>query len=353
MTIANESKLISAEIQNKVVNNRFRFDPKEIRLSAIGLCMRRQVLGALEPESSSPIPFEYDESGHLLQDALFQRIKTIYPHALAEYEVHHDGGTGHIDVLIPPHSTDAADCPYLIVEVKTMACGGMNYLSEPKESHLWQVKGQMYYLQENLRTQLLTLQAVDAEIIYLCRDHFGEHFRAFSVNFPSKEEITEIVARIAQVERAIRQGEVPPVPFAKPEWQCTYKTKGGESVSCPFYGKCWPEKEKIAPSEIINLAGDAKSGLVMQDYIAAKRAKKEAEAIIDSVESALLEANPGFKQIDFGFAALSRSEQSRETTDWRELARVSGVDTNPETNPRVGEFTKKTSYSKFTVKEKK
>lgn len=215
--------------------NRSRFDPKEVRLSSIGYCQRRQVLTALE--GAPPIDWGYDQHGHLLQEALSKIIERKYP-ITRELEVKHDYGIAHIDLFI--EKGILSDVGH-ICEIKTIKCAALAY-ELPKPAHILQVQGQMLFLSRN------NGYIPTAEIIYMCRDDAGAHHQAHEIAFPDPERTTFIEDRLRQVYRYIEEKFVPEVPFDEPIYECSYKTKKNgygkrieyQEIKCPFYeSHCW------------------------------------------------------------------------------------------------------------------
>lgn len=221
---------ISEQAMQHALENRKEFDPKEVRLSSIGTCQRKQVLGALE--GMPPIAWEYDKGGHIIQEFLTRMIEEAFPEATIarEMEIKHPWGTAHIDIMAWIEEGTST-----IIEVKTIKCAAFKFLNEPKPNNVLQVQGQMMFheIDKGYKPQ--------AEIIYLCRDHFGEHFKAFEIQFPNPAVMHDIKEQLKYVAGSIEKELVPGVPFEAPSWECSYRTKQGE-VRCPFYDRCWEEK---------------------------------------------------------------------------------------------------------------
>lgn len=80
-----------------------RFDPREPRVSCIGLCAYRQVSHALGLHAEREIPWVFAEAGHLLQWSAYLRIKEEYPDAEFEISVETviPGVLCHVDIIIP------------------------------------------------------------------------------------------------------------------------------------------------------------------------------------------------------------------------------------------------------------
>jgi hypothetical protein len=321
-----EHQFISEEIMREAIDNRNRYDSKEVRLSAIGLCQRKQILGAIE--GTSPIDFTYDEGGHALQERLFNRIKEKFPQAQEEVEIKHPFGSGHADIVIPELN--------LIVEVKTCKDEAFSY-DLPKEAHVLQVKAQMLF--SGIK---------NSEIIYLCRAHFGEHFKAFNVPFPDGEAL-EIQDKLAVVAEGIATNTPTPVPFDSPSWQCKYRTSEGE-ISCEFYSKCWNGKtdnpvNAIVPTDEKQLAMLNTFGDFFEAWSVAKENFEQFDAKKKSLERKLVDVIGDFEVIENERFRIKRSTVTREIPDYKGYLASEGL-------ILPDEYKRSATYDRFSVKLK-
>lgn len=323
-------------------DNRKKFDSKEVRLSAIGTCQKKQVLGALE--GMDPIAWQYDQGGHILQQALADMLRTQGHNILEEVEVKHPFGFAHIDIIIRSPEYGKGYTAQHIIECKTIRCSGFQY-SLPKENNVLQVKGQMMFLEEEQGFP------PTAEIIYMCRDHMGEHFKAFTVPFPTLKERLDIRKRLQTVAQSIANNYTPDKPFEKPQWECGWKTReGGElkEIRCPFWDRCW-EKEPAKPPVPVREVTDEKEAEPIRMLYKAKQLIEEGNAMKEAWENKAVMQFGDFQKVQWANLTLSRSVRKRVSVDWKQLAFGNGVPQDVNTEP----YEKSFEYESFVLRESK
>jgi hypothetical protein len=311
-----------------------KFDQREVRLSAIGTCNKKQVLGALE--GMDPIAWEYSQGGHILQKALADILVHQGHLVQEEVAVKHPFGQAHIDIIVDDKH---------IIECKTIKCSGFQY-DLPKLNNVLQTKGQMIFLEDEIKVQ------PTAELIYMCRDHMGEHFKAFEVPFPTMAERLQIMQQLQQVAAAIANNYTPEKPFDKPQWECGWKVReGGEikEIRCPFWDRCW-ESEPAKPETPVRVVETAEDQALIKTYAGVIKKIADLKIAKDAMEENMVTQFGDFQKIAAGPYTVNRAVKKRTSVNYEKFLEVSGTMPSEE---QLQPFTKVSEYESFSLKESK
>lgn len=229
-TSLNPADILAAIIVEERISP--RFDPREPRVSAIGLCQRKQVFATFHPDKMPPFPWLYQESGHALQHRAFLRFKRRYPDAEEEVSVPHPWGTCHPDIWIPSER--------MAIQVKTGTQAGV-VGKDLKPSHRDQVLLEWALWREAGGCDAEDGVYVDGVpesywVLLLSRDDWGGTTAANRVkwNGPRAEHLR---ARLGQIAAWIEAGIVPERDLTAPNFECNDRVTG--EVLCPCRKECW------------------------------------------------------------------------------------------------------------------
>jgi len=200
-----------------------KFDPKEIRLSEAGQCLRRQTLRALGfvPVPPSPREMAIFETGHLAEERITALWEGQFPgQTEREVLVQTEFGVGHIDLWIPPITH--------LVECKTTTEKRLKDL--PLKSHVAQVTMYLHFW-GNAR-------GATAEIAYLLKET-GE-IRSYPVTY-DQDYARRLIVGLMEVQWTIQMLREPlPIPeeHQATQYPCAWYTPQGLR-KCGFWDHCW------------------------------------------------------------------------------------------------------------------
>ena len=202
------------------------FDPREIRLSEVGQCPRRQTLRILGYPAEAPTDQQLAifDTGHRIEDFVYRLWATRYPRrVLRQIRVKTPYGTGHIDLWVPPERK--------IVEVKSTTRARIADL--PLDSHVDQLHMYQYYWGAQRRAVL--------ELAYVVKET-GE-ILPFQISY-DVAHARQLVANLIAVQGAAEMTREPlPVPaeYTAFRYPCSW---GAER--CAFWTHCWGP-DAVAP----------------------------------------------------------------------------------------------------------
>lgn len=228
-TVIEQAQVSTATLYDALLQERAqeeRFDPREVRLSEIGLCDRRQTLRMLgyEPEQPDARQQSIFQAGEEHEDTIYALWAQRYPRRVRrQVPVRFAYGTGHIDIWVSPLKR--------IVESKSVKATSRRYL--PMAHHTWQVKAYLHLWGRK--------HDATAEIAYRLKET-GE-----ILSFPvtcDEEDASLIEDRILAMVDARDRGTPLPVPpsYRPDRFPCAWEDRiTGELVTCPFWKHCWAQ----------------------------------------------------------------------------------------------------------------
>ncbi len=211
-----------------------KFDPRQPRVSAIGLCVYRQVSRALGNHVEPEFPWIYGEAGHLLQYGAFMRIKAAYPDAENEVSVETviPGVYCHPDIIIPSlkkciqvKSADASSATYGNATPYQVDQCLMEWVS-------WQHSRQ-WTSEDGLRSG----EFVPAEYEVLIRDRESYGRPDLDVSVPVRWDPNRarlLTAKFHEIDFYI-SAEILPQKPAKRQFDCWFSTEN----HCVLFENCW------------------------------------------------------------------------------------------------------------------
>ena len=189
---------------------------KTPRVSMIGYCDRRHVAKVLGIITSDISDF-YCRSGYMLQDAVYNELKKVYPGTVQEVTVATtvEGGETHPDLFIPEIKHG--------VQVKSDAENAS--FGKPKKAHqeqallewhFWRLSGQCV-TEEGLP---IAMVPNTYELLYVGRESFGLNI----ISVPIKYDPVKARALQDRYENIMDyiEMEVLTEPLVQHEWQCGY-----------------------------------------------------------------------------------------------------------------------------------
>lgn len=214
-----------------------KFNPKEARVSAVGLCPRRQVVWAIDPEfrGLSVFPWLYGESGHALQHRMFLRIQAMETDALEEVCVPTPlGGWCHPDIYRP-----AADNA---TQVKTMSDAAVTsrttHAYQVKQTllewHYWMKAGCCYEREDDPFSVIPGVPRTYG-LLLVSRPSWGA-LRAYVPLKYDREKALRAAEQHERIQGHIDREEVPPHGRTRPDFECESELTG---ELCPLYKLCW------------------------------------------------------------------------------------------------------------------
>ena len=212
------------EILDRIIleESRMRiFDPREPRISSIGLCNRRQVARALGRVADT-IPWEYGEAGHVLENRVYERILRIYPDAVHEpaVETWIPGVYCHPDIYVPSER----HC----IQVKSGDASSASW-GQLKPYHRDQVWGEwLAWMMTGPYAAGFDAIPLSYEVLYLDRSSFGRVRLSVPVRFDQRKA-AHLIEKFWEVARSIEFEILPPRPKVR-SWEC---------YDCNLKGECW------------------------------------------------------------------------------------------------------------------
>ncbi len=210
-----------------------KFDPREPRVSKIGLCARRQVAEALGLIEST-IPPELAEAGHLLELAAFNRIASVKGCRDAVHEPSVEtwvpGVMCHPDIILPTNRH--------VIQVKSVRTADSGSWGDVAPYHRDQVLGEWaafratggFYPRGSQRKYPFLPERY--ELLYLCRESWG--LKYISVPVPwDRVRAEELKRKFLSIAAHIILEKLPPVPM-KPEPDCQFSLTN----RCPLFDDC-------------------------------------------------------------------------------------------------------------------
>lgn len=211
----------ATEIIDKVLaeERKPRFPLREPRVSSIGYCEKAQVLKALtqKEEDIDIFPWIYYESGYVLQDRVYNRIKKEYPDAIDEINVPTciENVYCHPDIYIPSLGL----CIQVKVRRESSSFGILQKAHKEQcllEWYFWVTAG--YYKDKN-KEKIYQDVAKAYEVLYLGRESYGEK----KVSIPIKyDRLTaeSLANKYVSIQAHIDIGVPPKTPYKTPQTEC-------------------------------------------------------------------------------------------------------------------------------------
>ncbi len=316
------------------------FDPREIRLSEVGQCSRRQTLRILGYPADTPTDKQLSifDTGHRIEDFVYQLWAARYPRrVLRQIQVKTPYGTGHIDLWIPPERK--------IVEVKSTTRARIADL--PLDSHVDQLHMYQYYWGAKRHAGL--------ELAYVVKET-GE-ILPFQIPY-DVTRARQLIANLIAVQGAVAMTREPlPVPaeYTAFSYPCSW---GAER--CAFWTHCWGP-DVVAPEgktqEVVATAAPLTPDLAQYHTLRQRRSALLAQA--DTLKEHIEVLEEGFERFltDQGATVLTAGVfrlrrtvvPGRVTYDAR-----AAVDAGVVTETALAPF-KKTGagYTRWTVSQKR
>jgi hypothetical protein len=252
-TITNTADLYATQLQHADTP----FDPREIRLSEVGGCARKQTLRILgytatEPTETQPSIFA---SGHEHEERVFHLWATRYPRLVRrQIRVRTPYGTGHIDLWVAPER--------LIVEVKTTTLKMHDRL--PLPAHVDQVLMYLHFWGRARDAQ--------AEIAYRLKET-GE-ILSFAVDY-DPDRVATLLRTLGAIESAVSVEEPLPIPdgYTAFAFRCAWGTG-----RCPFWDHCWGTDAAVAREKDVVVVTHPALAAAAERY-AALRAQRHALSV--------------------------------------------------------------------------
>jgi len=234
------------------------FDPREIRLSEVGQCARRQTLRILGYPADPPTPTEQSvfATGHRIEDFVYRLWARRYPRRVRrQVPVRTPYGTGHIDLWVAPERK--------IVEVKSTTQARIPDL--PLAAHVDQLHVYQYFWGARRGATL--------ELAYVIKET-GE-VQAIAVPYdPARAR--QLVVTLIAIQGAVTLTQEPlPVPDDYTPFQFPCAWGRGR---CPYWRHCWGDAARDADADTVTadpLAPELARYASLRDRRAALRAQAD------------------------------------------------------------------------------
>ena len=255
------------------------FDPREMRLSEVGQCSRRQTLRMLGYPAEEPTPQQLSifDTGHRLEDFVYQLWARRYPRrVLRQIRVRTPYGTGHIDLWVVPERK--------IVEVKSTTRARRADL--PLESHVDQLHMYQYFwgARHHATLELAYVVKETGEIVPFPIPYDGARAR-------------QLIANLIAVQGAVEMTREPlPVPreYTAFRYPCSW---GAER--CTFWTHCWgPDAvttEGSGNNRVVMAAADALAP-DLATYQTLRRQRSALVAQADTLKEQIEVLEAGFER---------------------------------------------------------
>lgn len=209
------------------------FDPREIRLSEVGLCGRRQTLRILGFAEEPPTLQQQSifRAGHHWEDYIAGLWEARFPGQVQrQIEVPSPFGTGHIDIWV--------DALSRIVEAKSTT--SKQRPSLPLAHHCDQVQLYLHFYGH--------ARGASGEITYVIKET-GE-LLSFPVVYDS-DRVRTLLTRLMNVALSVDTGEPLPVPpaYHAHHFPCSWPVDTGYA-RCGFWEHCWGHAEPTTPDHL-------------------------------------------------------------------------------------------------------
>lgn len=239
------------------------FDPREMRLSAVGGCARQQTLRMLGYPATEPTETQLSifASGHEHEDRVFRLWAARYPRQVRrQIRVRTPYGTGHIDLWVAPERR--------LVEVKSTTLKMRDRL--PLAAHVDQVLMYLHFWGRARDAQ--------AEIAYRLKET-GE-LLSFAVDY-DPDRVATLLRTLGAIESAVSVEEPLPIPdgytaFAFP---CAWGTG-----RCPFWDHCWGADAAVAREKDVVVVTNPALASAAAQYAALREARHTLSAERDALE---------------------------------------------------------------------
>lgn len=266
-----------------------KFDPREIRLSEVGLCGRKQTLRAFGYESDAPDErtLSIFESGDEHEDTIYGLWAEQYPRKVKrQVTVRTPYGTGHIDIWVAPLKH--------IVESKSTTEKAVKRL--PMQHNVDQVLMYLHFWG--------LAHGATAEIAYRVKET-GQVI-SFPVEYNERRAL-DLIANLVEIQGAVELIQEPlPIPddYTAFSFPCAWATG-----RCPFWRHCWggarteTKKDKVI-AHAPQLAADA------QEYLKSRlrRTALEGQVAILKAREDVLEGGFGAVVDGVGASALTAGD---------------------------------------------
>jgi len=227
------NKLKKKYLKAKQEKKKEIFKEGEIRLSAIGSCMRAQVYSGLgyprkEPNSKKLGIFEMgDRCEKFVYDIYkkeYGKENVLKQVQIESFSSNKDGSPiiGHADLYVIPED--------ILIEVKNIKSGA-KYFNLPKEEHKWQLIAYLHFFHKTFKGKLIYVVKDTLELITFPIDNTGFRLSCASYGIDS---------RLNKIRKGIEEKKLPKREHKSPnKYPCFWKTRDGETGGCDFRKRCW------------------------------------------------------------------------------------------------------------------
>lgn len=210
-----------------------KFDPRQVRTSEIGLCGRKVVFHALNPERRDRIQAIYSLSGRMLERRAYEALKAAYPSTEEQVIVRHPWGESHPDIWVPELGW------YVECKGASAAAARSKAL---KPHHRDQVQATWGFWRDaggcfTADGRWIPGVPTHAFILLQSREDWGETVAANQVRWDG-ERFERLRGRMDERDVQIACEIIPPREKKRPDFEC-FDQRTGE-VRCPLYEDCWP-----------------------------------------------------------------------------------------------------------------
>lgn len=209
-----------------------RFDRQEARVSAVGLCARRQVAQALG-EINDPFPEIFKRAGYMHEQQLAEELRLVHPDLEEQLEVPTiTGGTTHPDFYLPSLRW--------AIQLKTSSEDGTagktlkpHHRDQCRlEWASWRRAG--YAMTRDGRR--IGSVPVRYWLLMLSRDSYGITMSENEIRWDNlKAEMLE--RRLEQNQALIDAGIIPDRDKPRPDFECKHPKTG--EINCSMFRRCW------------------------------------------------------------------------------------------------------------------
>lgn len=209
-----------------------RFDRAEARVSAVGLCPRRQVAQALGV-ISEPFPPLYKRAGYMHEVQLAAELRLVHPDLEEQLEVPTvTGGTTHPDIYLPSLGW--------AIQLKTSSeSGTLNKALKPHHRDQCMLEWASWRRAGYAQTRDgRRIDSVPTRywLLMLSRDTYGLTMSENEVRWDGARA-DALERRLQETQAHIDAGELPAHDMSAPSWECQDRRSG--APRCPMHGRCW------------------------------------------------------------------------------------------------------------------
>jgi len=262
-------------IRQQIAKSQERFDPKEIRPSAIASCARKQVYAAIEYPANEEAMHELKGIaflGNMLDQKLADFWSKLYPGKVyRQFELRTPYGiVAHPDIWVPGLNLD--------VEVKSVSVGS-KYYGLPKPEHYDQLQLRLHFHHKYRK------KPVRGEIVYFFRETFLDPESWAPLSFPIEYDPDRgqvLETRLNFIIECVDNKVIPDREGSNPNfYPCKSKSKHLQA-ECPYREICWEGHLETPPTPVQEAEDILKRYAELEEL--RKGFQKNADAVKEEIQ---------------------------------------------------------------------